>query len=353
MPIPTYSEWIADTKRFGHKRSGKLDAFDKALLAYTGDGKKPGVKSTSNLNALDKALQAWVADKGGDNLNTIRNHRGMVDTMLTEVAKLRVGPSIVGAFIPPSAMAAAVSKARSRQARIELDTTDCSIPVTQTLAYPPGYYGPTTVNKNFAWTVYFSLTRRPQHLEVKVRIKPDVAAALGGGAASFRSNWKTHVQSAWRGARLRVGTELIEIHCVLDFVDSGYPGPCYEVDVANPPPPPMPADWKAKLAQQKKGTVGGEVGTPHMGQWGANDRAAISHEFGHMLGCPDEYLTTHFNGVALPASIYNLAPFSNDSLMNNTGPKGRIFPRHYDMVRQQFEIWKGLPSGTVEVILSG
>ncbi len=355
MTLPTYAEWIADTKRTGRWRSSALEKVDAALLVYAGDtGKKvkPN-RSRENLLKLDKLLSDWVATKGGgDGLTTIRNHRGMVDRLYKEVKRLKVTNG-ASAFLPPGVASHAVTIIKARQQAIDLNCVDCKVATHQRLVYPPGVMEPGAKTMDFEWETVFTLTERRKTLEVVVRIKPTIATALGGDARNFRGTWNTHVASAWKGAKLRVGTDLLDIDCRLDFVDNSFPGDCYEVDVANPPPPPIPPDWKARVAKQKEVTVGGEVGTPHMGQWGASDRAAVAHEFGHMLGCPDEYYTTEYQHMAMPGGIYNQVPFTTDSLMNNTGPRGRIFPRHYSVIKSQYEQWLGLPDGSTEVIVKG
>jgi bacillopeptidase F (M6 metalloprotease family) len=88
-----------------------------------------------------------------------------------------------------------------------------------------------------------------------------------------------------------------------------------------------------------------------MGNFGAEDRNVIAHEFGHIIGNPDEYYTKKYMGHAVDANTYDQVPFATDSIMNNTDPNGRVHPRHYYLIRDHYAIWKGIVPNTIEVIV--
>jgi hypothetical protein len=80
-------------------------------------------------------------------------------------------------------------------------------------------------------------------------------------------------------------------------------------------------------------------GTPDMLTWGDKDKEAVVHEFGHTIGLPDEYNVTQYNGANVDASIYNQAPFSTKSIMNNTvSSRGStLYARHFKLIATDFK----------------
>jgi hypothetical protein len=350
--MPTYKEWIDGTKVWYAKRSKLLTKVDEALAAYVGDPKsgiKAG-KTKENFTRLDSAVKEWQRSKENWE-SSIRNTGGMVQTLIDAIRLERVGmiggvSSIGGGgpFVPVALAASVAREARTKETLISQNSAQFSIPTHQRLVYSTGA-------QDFDWNAVFELTLRRTQVTCTVRIKPTVAGTIVGGR--FQSTWKTHLQSAWKGAKLRAGDNYYDLLFDLQFVGDDYAGECYEVEVANPPPPPAAATWQEREQRRTAAVVGQDVGTPHMGQWGGEDAAVIAHEFGHMLGLPDEYLTTQWNHAAVPGKIYNQQPFTTDSLMNNTGKEGRIHQRHYETVRRCFEQWQGLTPNSVEVILKG
>ena len=75
--------------------------------------------------------------------------------------------------------------------------------------------------------------------------------------------------------------------------------------------------------------------------FGEYDRKTINHEFGHMIGNPDEYMVTSISntGQEWDAKIHDLPPFSSDSIMNNP-LKGKIEARHFACVLREYNRWQ-------------
>jgi hypothetical protein len=103
-------------------------------------------------------------------------------------------------------------------------------------------------------------------------------------------------------------------------------------DVAWPP-------WKKKEALRNVNRDKKFHGTPDMLTWGDKDKEAVVHEFGHTIGLPDEYNVTKYNGANVDASIYNQAPFSTKSIMNNTvSSRGStLYARHFKLIAIDFK----------------
>jgi hypothetical protein len=222
--------------------------------------------------------------------------------------------------------------------------------VTQELDYRDGGGA-----RQFGWTVQLKLIERPTELVVMVAVKLNESVPV---VHNYKSLWKTQIQGSWNGATLLIpngsAVRRLPMRFELDWYPVAYAGPAYVVNVHKPPAQPKQEEYTKKASggwdkNHRGPTVGTNVGTPDMGNWGADDSAAIVHEFGHMIGCPDEYYTKKFNGVVTAPDTYDQVPFTTDSVMNNTGPAGRIHARHYYLIKSEYEKWKGLTVDSTKV----
>ena len=84
--------------------------------------------------------------------------------------------------------------------------------------------------------------------------------------------------------------------------------------------------------------------------FGEYDRKAINHEFGHMIGCPDEYRVTSISntGQEWNPAIYDREAFTSDSIMNDP-KKGVLKERHFACVLREYNRWQGAEA-TIELI---
>lgn len=76
--------------------------------------------------------------------------------------------------------------------------------------------------------------------------------------------------------------------------------------------------------------------------FGDADRKAICHEFGHLIGCPDEYEVTSLSastGQTWSNDIHNAVRFTTKSVMNNPGT-GLIYDRHFALILKQYREWQ-------------
>lgn len=356
MPIMSLKEFKNLTAKWFSLRNGAIGAIDSKLAAY-----HKGSPNQAKLRELKNAIDAFIdeknnkfAAKGGDYHSSKREGKQGVTTLLQQV-QAELAAHAPGQQLAPSYMGIAAQvqqRALVRRANAEANHIDINVPVSQQLDYRDGQG-----LRDFAWNVRLRLTERPTELAVKVAVKLAPAAVIAG---DYKARWKRQIQGSWNGASLRIPgaggspSRVLPITFELDWKSQDFGGDVYVVAVHQPPPQPAQREYQRTArgkweATQRGPTVGTDVGTPHMAQWGADDNAAVVHEFGHMIGCPDEYYTVTYNGVPLNAQVYNQIPFTTNSIMNNTGPEGRIFARHYALIKDQYEIWQGLAAGSTAI----
>lgn len=314
-----YQQWMSLSKRgVMTPRSKALKAVDKALQAYD---RTPTLQA---IHLLDDAILDWMATKD-DWRNSVRS-----DAMVKLIAWVRKMQGFTGGVAPANYAPSVIHRRLPREHLV-------SIAASQTLTYPPSYqaycdqwFGGNRVVP-FPMTVNFGIMRYGTTVIVNVRALGEV----GNHAVedNVLSNWKTHCESAWNCATLFVGRRKYELRFNLIWVKPGAPGPYYTVKVHQPPPLANLNATREEVAEHHRS------GTPHLAQWGVEDRQAILHEFGHMIGNPDEYFCTGFTGLAgaFNGLTYNKTPFTTDSIMNNTNRHGlKIYERHFAQTRLAF-----------------
>jgi len=208
------------------------------------------------------------------------------------------------------------------------------------------------------WHIFFTLVFMPSINSLRV-IVPIKATTQDGAAAGFEltSNWRTHIHASWSNKYKirRAGNEQdrgIPILFDVQWTDS---------DLNTYPVTAVP---QAQTAAERFGAdahpTRQEVAdhndreTEDLKKWGIVDRQALLHEFGHMIGNPDEYQVVGFvgeNNRGYPYDgNYNRAGYSNDSIMNNPRSQSKIYPRHYTYIRHIFEEWKSYSKDSLEVV---
>lgn len=327
-----YSEWLVKTNRGAFSiRSRHLRAVDAALKAYSAS------PTPTHLVILKNKLGDWQNAKD-DWKTSARNLGGAVEALNAFVNE-RLRLMNHGMVLQQAARMAQV-----RTERHESGTYHVSKKVEQVQRrHPPVTY---------KWNVRFDMIQRGTVVEVVVHIKPvigDVALL-----AEVQRFWSLHIQRAWNIATIVERGAQYDLQFRINFTDKV--ADAYEVNVLNPPPdiegyvaarPHMdPREARAEWAR---------ANTPHMADWARVDSQAVIHEFGHMIGCPDEYWTTshkgfgHFNDHA----IYDNEPFTTNSIMNDTSSKGMIHERHFRFVENQYNLWKRPnPAARIEIVRS-
>jgi hypothetical protein len=82
-------------------------------------------------------------------------------------------------------------------------------------------------------------------------------------------------------------------------------------------------------------------GTTSMTDWGTGDTTDVTHEFGHMLGNPEEYFTTNGVDYTNGGSRRGFRD-QGGGIMNN--PADVPFERHYDTIKQNAAEMLGVPA---------
>jgi hypothetical protein len=225
------------------------------------------------------------------------------------------------------------------------------------------------VGVNITWRVYLKLTlnaRTAQLLRIGVNIN-----LIDNGAGVTKDDqvsWSTQIGQAWSNAfaferGVGVNKQIWALKFDLNFVDSTFDATKrYDVTVHPAQPDVLATFGQAFL--NKAATAGGlaerqqvaehkDQGTLNLGNWGKGDGQAVVHEFGHMVGCPDEYTLQSFtggvNGEAYDAA-WTQAGYTTDSIMNNPQSSSKIYPRHLTYIRRVFESWQGFTRDSVTTV---
>jgi hypothetical protein len=353
-----HSEWISKTRSGAlTPRSTLLRAFDSALKLYE---LSPNALTRKN---LDKAWADWKRSQS-DPSSSVRNASGAVTEMEAWMAipmapkapPLPARPTTsvatrsghgwekrVGGSVPELAAALARSKRQNQEnAEYRVDVPDA----TQVITYQPGdpYMKwdnalgdykqviatvPTPVS--FGLTYHFGFISRGPVLEVRVRAR--LKGANGYTVTEqTKSAFKTHIEATWNVATIVDGLTRYDVRFVMEWVD-GTDG--YEIDIDMTPPPPPGLNRKQMAEHSASKTI-------DMSRWGDTDRTGILHEFGHMIGNPDEYTCTGFTktGHVWSAEIYNAPSYSTNSIMNNPTAEGRIHVRHFYPLLMHYKAWQ-------------
>jgi hypothetical protein len=145
------------------------------------------------------------------------------------------------------------------------------------------------------------------------------------GSADNQKAWKQAVEAKWSN---QVGMDVnpadgqegppqhYSVRVVCNFVDD-----------------PKAADYEVK-ANSPGTTEGGRSGiggTTSMTGWGTNDTTDVTHEFGHMLGNPEEYFTTNGHDYTAGGTKQGFRD-PGAGVMNN--PSGPAQEANYDSIRQ-------------------
>jgi hypothetical protein len=350
-----HADWMRRTKRgLLTPRSRLLENVDKAFKALED---RP---SRGTAEGLVLALDAWKKSKS-DWQTTTRNNDSAVDD-LTRWAELKVKFWTGGA--------SPILAAQSATARMKLQ--DDALASTAQEVHQTIQGDPQFGDQDFSWTVKMDLIQRGTVVEAVVRIlgTEEDGTTLD---SSVRKAWDTHIKSAWNIATVVTGTGPKKRHYDLqfhiDWVEAGFTGPCYRVGAVRPPPDPaakalyIQSQTSGAVSEQHRVQLSRQAHTNWSGgsawgfranmlSWAATDRQAIIHEFGHVIGNPDEYLCSKIRGFGhtFDNKTYNNPPFSTDSIMNNTGSSGRIHERHFRFVQMAYRRWKSGSGADVKIL---
>jgi hypothetical protein len=207
-------------------------------------------------------------------------------------------------------------------------TKDVNNRVTETITNG----NPASWNGTYSWDSNFHVTVDKGTCKVTVTVKLKVTGTIN---ATQKSGWKTAIEAKWSnkvsfcctGCNCKSG---LPVSIVVQYVDSG-------------------EDYTI-VAQTPGASEGGRAGlggTTSMTGWGVNDKVDVTHEFGHMLGNPEEYFTT--NGVDYSEGGKK-KPFRDPSggIMNN--PANNPLPRNYEPIKTAAESALGGASCSIRAV---
>ncbi len=213
--------------------------------------------------------------------------------------------------------------------------------ITETISHAPAdlsqWNG--TYSWHSKWRLRLDLRAEVGKLEVIVRLKSSASDAV-------KTAWENAIVAKWdnkfafcvlrdRPITIRPGVvdryeEMYPIRIVIAWVDN-------ERD----------ADYvvRANDAAATEGGRAGVGGTTSMTGWGTADTQDLTHEFGHMLGCPEEYFTT--NGVDYATGGARGYRDEGAGVMNN--PAGSALARNFDVIRQEAAPLRGVDLAKTEI----
>jgi hypothetical protein len=208
--------------------------------------------------------------------------------------------------------------------------------ITETISHAPAAFA--AWNGTYSW-------------RAKWRLKLDLRAEVGQLVLAVRlhSTASDAVKRAWTNAISRKWSSRFAF-CVLrehpvtirpgvvDDVEEMYPIRIRPQWVANP----RNAHYvvTANAAGADEGGRAGLGGTTSMTGWGSADTVDITHEFGHMLGCPEEYFTTDGVDYTRGGTLQGFRD-PRGGVMNN--PAGPALARNFSLIRREAASLRGVP----------
>lgn len=170
-------------------------------------------------------------------------------------------------------------------------------------------------NGTYAWDSKMHLAIQPGQLTVTVRI-------FTSAPPTNRTQWAQAIADKW--------SRRMDLH----VLRGAHPGRYQIIVGVQWVDRARDADYTVRPNSPTGPTAGGRMGiggTTSMTDWGTGDTTDVTHEFGHMLGNPEEYFTT--NGVDYTGGGARRG-FRDPGagIMNN--PADVPFERHYDTIRE-------------------
>ncbi|NNE65652.1 MAG: hypothetical protein HKN33_03725 [Pyrinomonadaceae bacterium] len=214
--------------------------------------------------------------------------------------------------------------------RREFSPREVNESISETISNAPAPY--TAWNGTYGWRSKFTVQPDRASCAVRVIVKIKVRGTV---TETQKAAWKSAIEGKWNGkAKLVCPDPACEAACPngyairieLQYVDRG--------------------EHYTVTANQPTATEGGRAGiggTTSMTGWGVGDTTDVTHEFGHMLGCPEEYFTT--DGVDYTEGGTKTGfRDPGGGIMNN--PSGNPTTANYELVRQNAASAMGLTCTT-------
>jgi hypothetical protein len=198
---------------------------------------------------------------------------------------------------------------------------EVDLQVTEVISNAPPPYA--AWNNTYGWRSRYCLTIQRSTCTAKITMRLKVQGTI---TDAQKAGWKSAIEARWNGK--------VKFVCP----DKKCPGACADgykvaVEVVY-----VTADEHyVIIAGSPASAAGGRSGlsgTTSMTGWGVDDTVDVTHEFGHMLGAPEEYFTTdgidHTHGGAERG-------FRDPGGGNMNNPANDPIPANYEKIRQQAE----------------
>jgi hypothetical protein len=215
--------------------------------------------------------------------------------------------------------------------------------ITETISHAPAAFS--AWEGTFGWRAKWRLTLdlRGERAEVDVKVR-----LYSTASATVKRAWSSAIRRKWSGKfafavkrdepiPLAAGgtddfSELYPIWITIEWVDD--PDKAHYTITGN----------AAGADEDGRAGLGG---TTSMVGWGTADTVDVTHEFGHILGCPEEYFTT--NGVDYTGGGRRQGYRDpGGGVMNN--PAGPALARNFDLIRRETAALRGVPAAKTKVI---
>lgn len=211
---------------------------------------------------------------------------------------------------------------------------EVNIQVTEVISNaPPEHAG---WNGRYGWDSKYTLTVRRSPCEVLLQMKLKVVG--DHVAAAPKDRWKSAIETKWNGKVKFVCPDRncagacgagYPVRIEVLFIETGTPH--YEITACLP--------GTTTSSAGGTGSRAGLGGTISMKGWGTEDFVDVTHEFGHMLGNPEEYFTT--DGFDYQFGDWRINGFRDPGGGNMNNPDHDPASRNYVKILEQANLITG------------
>jgi hypothetical protein len=185
-------------------------------------------------------------------------------------------------------------------------------------------------NGTYQWDSKMHLAIEPGKLTVTVRI-------FTSANETTRTKWADAIADKWSGKEALVVTQ------------GTHPGRYTIIVSAQWVTREQDADYTVTPNAPSGPTAGGRMGlggTTSKTTWGTADNTDVTHEFGHMLGNPEDYFTTNGVDYTHGGTTQGFRE-QRGGIMNN--PTEMPFQRHYETIKNNAAEMLGVPASSCSI----
>ena len=224
----------------------------------------------------------------------------------------------------------------------EIRTREVDREITETISHAPAAYA--AWNNTFRWRAKWQL-----RLDLRAEVgELAVVVRLHSAASNAQKrSWARAIRRKWSDKFAFVvlrDAPIVIRPGVTDDAEEMYPIRIRIQWVTDPRRAHYVIRANAPGAQE--GGRAGQGGTTSMTGWGTADTVDITHEFGHILGCAEEYFTT--NGVDYTYGGRRQGfRDPRGGVMNN--PAGPALARNFDLIRREAARLRRVPLRKIRI----